>query len=207
VDVPGVRDSLFGTTDELSFLNTAESWFFRKEFISLVDGLSSDFFINWLWEWVYGLVIVWMILLGLDCLMANTFGPSVKGGSPSAISLNSDVVYTTADSEETFFSPMVTPGVADIPIFLAIFISAISYNFDNVVDKLGASLVAIDTSSVLMKIWKSINTASDGTSLDDFLHHVFLAENVSIFISVVNIVRVRDEASIARGAVSALLHW
>jgi len=138
--------------------------------------------------------------------MANTFGPSVKGGSPSAILLYCYVVDTTAKSEETFFSPVVTPGIADIPIFLAIFISTIAHDFDNMVDVQRAGLVTINTSSISMKIWKGINTTSDGTSLNNFLDHIFLTGNVSEFISVVNIVGIRNETSFARSAVSALLH-
>ena len=122
-----MRDSLFGTANELSFLNTAASWDLGQEFFGLIDGLSSGFFISGLGEGVYGLVIAFVILLGLSGLMANTLGPSVEGGSPRAVSFNGDVVDATTDFEETCFSPVVTPGVTDGPIFVAIFINAISH--------------------------------------------------------------------------------
>ena len=61
--------------------------------------------------------VSWIVLLSISGLMHNVFGPGVLWSSPGAVRLNSNVVDTSNDSNETIFSVVSSPGVSDGPVF------------------------------------------------------------------------------------------
>jgi hypothetical protein len=67
-----------------------------------------------------------------------------------------------------------------------------------------SGLILEDTSSVILKSIGNGNTASNGSSLINFLHHSFFSRDVSILISVVDVIFIGGEAGLSRHAVLAL---
>jgi len=70
-----------------------------------------------------------------------------------------------------------------------------------------ASVVAVNTTCVVIKALRNGYAASNGSSLVDLLHHVVLAADQSVLIDSVDAVLVRDEAGLSRVAITAYLHW
>lgn len=66
--------------------------------------------------------------------------------------------------------------------------------------------VLVDSSSVVFKGLRYRDTAGDGASLVDLLHHVLLTLDGSELVDSVLVVGVRDEARLVGVAVSALLN-
>ena len=69
-----------------------------------------------------------------------------------------------------------------------------------------ARVITIDTTSVVIERLWHCNTASNWTSLIDFLHHVVLTVDKVVFIDTVDAVLVRNKASFSWVAVTAYLH-
>jgi len=70
---------------------------------------SRGWIINWLGEWIDSLVVLWVRFLGLSGSVPDLFSPGVNWSGPVAIALNSNIVCTSANSEETLFTPVRTP--------------------------------------------------------------------------------------------------
>ena len=124
-------------------------------------------------EWIDSLVIVWVIFLLISCDMPNWFGPGVLGGGPSAICLNCDSIDSTADAEETIFTPVLTPRVPDKPVFLTtILIHAISDD-RNLMDNVKVMYdVTEDSTGVVFEGLGNRYSTGNRASLINFLHHV-----------------------------------
>ena len=172
--VPGVEGVLDGSVSPSGFCGAATS----------VLGGSQEFFnfflFSWrvfgLWEWIDSLVVVRVVLLSLGGDMLLHVGPGVNWGGPSAVRLNGDVVGASADAEETFFSPVMSPGVSDGPVFLTI-LNTVSNDGDIVDDLHVASGIAEDSTSVVLEgLWHG-DTASKGSSLVELVHHVLLSSD------------------------------
>jgi len=71
---------------------------------------------------------------------------------------------------------------------------------------LAASLIEIDSVSVLKKGVGVSNSAGNRSTLENLLHHVFFASNGSVLFNLINVVLVRDVASHAGLAVTAVGH-
>ena len=69
-----------------------------------------------------------------------------------------------------------------------------------------ASVVTVDATGVVIEGLRDGDTTSNGTTLVDFLHHVLLASEVSVFVDTVDKVLIGDEASLTRVTVTALGH-
>lgn len=181
--------------DTAAILSLGEEVF--GDFVVSVEGLR---------EFVDDLVVVGGVLLLISGNVSYTLGPSILGSSPGAGRLDGDVVGSTADAEETTLTPVGTPRVTDSPEFLASLGNTVTNNGD-VVDNIHITgLVTEDTTSVVLELFGDGNTASDGTTLVNFLHHGFFADDGSELLSLVNVVGVGDKASLTRVAVSAVGH-
>ena len=103
VDVPGVRGGLDLTMFEDGLLNTASTggW-------GVLDG-SIDTVVGGLREFVDGGVVERIVLLSVGGLMPDSLGPGVLGGGPSAVSLDGDVVSSSANAEETILTELGSP--------------------------------------------------------------------------------------------------
>jgi len=201
VEVPSVGGEFDLGATEIGNLNTAASLGLGEEVLRDValgcEGLG---------EVVDGVVIEDRVLLSIGGDMSNTLGPGVLGGSPSAVGLDGDVVDTTTDAEETTLTPVGTPGVTDSPELLAFFGDTVADN-GNVVDNgLITRVVTVDTTGVVLERFGHGDTASDGATLVDLLHHGFLTGNGTELLSLVDVVGVGNEAGLTGVAVSAVGH-
>jgi len=100
-DIPRSGGLLDGTVAEGSLGDTASLELVEEGFLG-GDELR-------LRELVNSLIVVGISLLSSSGCVHNTGGPGVLGDSPVAILLNTDVVDTTDDSEETILSPVGAP--------------------------------------------------------------------------------------------------
>lgn len=130
-EVPGVGNVLLLTSNEEGFLNTASTVLgLGEEGIRLgLNNLISLSIVSRLRESVNSLVVKRRVFFGLSSGVSLISSPGVFRSSHSAISLDSDVVFTSADSEETIFSPVGTPRVTDEPVsFFSVSVNTISNN-------------------------------------------------------------------------------
>ena len=197
--VPSVRGGLDLTTFEDGFLDTASTggW-------CVVDG-SINTVVSRLREGIDSGVVQWVVLLGLGGLMPDSLGPGVLGSGPGAVALNGDVVGASADAEETILTPVGAPGVPDQPVWAAILLTVTDDG--DVVDNVQvAGSVAVNSTSVVIKGLGHSDTASDGTSLVDLLHHVLFAIDMTEFINAIDHVLVWHEAGLTWVAVAANVH-
>ena len=197
--VPGVGGVLHVTTLELSPGDTAATGGG-----GLVDG-GVGTVVGVLREGVDGEVVFGVVLLGLGGLMPGLLSPGVLGGGPRAIRLDGNVVGASADAEETFLTPVLTPGVTDEPVRAAILLT-VANNGDVVNNVHVTSVVTVDATGVVIEGLRDGDTASDGSSLDDLLHHVLLADDFIEFVNTVDHVLVGDEAGLTGVAVAANVH-
>lgn len=134
--------------------------------------------------------------------MSDVLSPGILNGGPGAVSLNSKVVDSSHNTEETLLTEVGTPGVSDGPV-LGTILNTETDNRDIVDDVLVTSLVLEDTASVVLKgSWNS-NTAGNWTSLVDLLHHGFLTLDLAVLVGVVDLVVVLVPASVGWRAVLA----
>jgi hypothetical protein len=199
VEIPSVGAELHLTFREGGLLNTATAIcgsLVLRGISAVVSGLR---------ELVDSLVIASVVLLSVSGGVPLSLGPGILGSGPSAIGLDSDVVRASADTEETFLTPVGTPRVSYEPVRLSIFF-AITNNGDIVDNVLVTRLVAVNAASVVLKSLRNGNTAGNGTSLVDFLHHVLLTGDVTEFINSVDEILVWDEACLTWVAVTADVH-
>ena len=150
-------------------------------------------------------VVEGIVLLSIGSLMHFLLGPGVLGGGPGAIGLNVDVVGASADAEETFLAPVFTPRVSDHPELLAILFT-VTNDGDIVNDFHGTSVITVDATGVALERVGNSDTASNGTSLGNFLHHVLLAGDLAELVDTVHEVLVGDEASLTGVTVTADVH-
>ena len=96
--------------------------------------------------------------------------------SPSAVSLDGQVVPVHLDAEETALSPVSSPTVAAHPEFNAVFLAP-SHHSDLVVD-LGEQFgLGENASSVGVELESGVNTAGNGSSGEDLGLHVVSASH------------------------------
>jgi len=203
MELPAARPIDFLTIDEFRLADTAAlpAWqeLFRLEVTSFWVKL-------WLREWIHSCVIVRIVLLLFRSLMPDLVSPGIFGSSPGAARLNSDVVDTLADAEESLLTPLGTPGVTHIPELLAILGLTPSNNGNFVSGVQITRVVAVDAASVIVKrLWHS-NTASNRTALVDFLHHIVFSCDEVVFINTEHSVLIWNEACLPRIAVAADVH-
>lgn len=115
-NIPSMSWVLLFSTFKWSTRNTATTHFVCQKFFSNIGR-------SWSWgnrlrESINCFIVKHGVLLCLSCNMFNWDGPGIFWCSPSTVRLNSDVVDTAADTEETIFSPMSTPWVSDSPKLL-----------------------------------------------------------------------------------------
>lgn len=144
-----------------------------------------------------------LLFISGDVFLAG--GPGVDGGSPSAVSFNGNVVSASDNTDETILTEVFTPGVSNGPVLLAV-LNTVADNGDIVDDVLVTGLILEDTRGIVLESIGDSDTASNGATLVDLLHHSFLTRDLAVLINVIGVVRVRDEASLAGHAVLALEH-
>jgi len=94
------------------------------------------------------------------------------GDSPVASTFDGQVVLAHLDSEETLFTPEVTPRVSTNPVFSSVF-NTPTEDGDDVVNHRNQKSLGEDTASVSFEFISSINTASNGTvGIDGLLHGI-----------------------------------
>jgi len=159
----------------------------------------------WLRELINFLVIARVILFLLSGNVTDTFGPSVDGSSPVAAALNCDIVASTNNTEETIFSPVAAPRVANAPVGNTVLLSpSDNRNFMNSMNI--TSDVVEDAAFVFVEAFGHSDGASKRTSLHELVHHSLFSLNVTILIYTILIVAWRNVASLSRFAVAAHLH-
>lgn len=124
-------------------------------------------------------------MFSLCGLVPNFLCPCILWGGPSAIRLDVDVVGASTDAEESIFTPVSAPRVTDKPVLLASLLS-IADNGDVVHNLQITGSVTEDTTSVVLKSLGHGNTASNRTSLVDFLDHVLLTSYSTEFVDSVH---------------------
>jgi hypothetical protein len=129
-------------------------------------------------------------------------GPGINWSGPSAVTFNSNVVDSSDNSEESLFTPVSSPRVSYGPELDSVFNSK-SNDRDFVYEADISSSVFINTASVVLKGLRYCNSASNRSSLIDFLDHVFFSGNFTEFFDSINVIGVWYEAWIVRVAVLA----
>jgi len=148
------------------------------------------------------LVVVWIILLFLSGDVFHSLSPGINWTGPGALTLDVQVVDSSDESEKSFFSPVGSPRVSDVPVFLTIFFSP-SNNADNMIVLLSASVVDKDSMSVVLESIGDRNHAGNWSSLVNFLHDVSLTRHFVVLVNLVNVVRVWNKAGFTWITVSA----
>ena len=87
-----------------SFLFPEETSWLVRDNITLVGA-----FVNRLWEWIDGLVVLWVIFLIRGSDVPLLISPGVKRRCPLAVALDGEIVHTSADTEEALLSPVSAP--------------------------------------------------------------------------------------------------
>jgi len=158
-------------------------------------------------EGIDGLVIKLRFLFLFSSLMLKWLTPCILRHNPGAVRLNIKVINTTANTEEAIFTPMTAPRVSNSPELLSLLSHTVANDADIVHDFHITGLIAEDTPFVVFFEFEGDSgTASDWTSLVDFLHHGVFAGDGAILFRVVHFVLFGDEAGFAGVAVSALHH-
>ena len=202
--LPCVRSGLGGGVGEIHLRDTAALGVVGEESLSSNStGGRIEFSLR---ERVDSLVVLRVILLILSSLMPHLLSPGILRHGPRAVRLDGDVVFTTADAEETLFAPMGSPGVSNVPELLAVLIDTETDNRDDMSDIQVTSLVTVDTTGVTMEIGRGGDVTGDGTSLVDFLNHSLLTADEVELLNTEHAVLVGDETGLARVTVAANVH-
>lgn len=138
-------------------------------------------------------------------LVPDVLSPSVGGSCPWASALNTEVILSSDQSEVSSLSPVASPGVSDNPIFSSILFTPTS-DWDIVVKFLPSGFIVEDTSGIVDKFSSYRDGTGDGSSLEDFVHHVLLSSNVSEFINAVDFRSLLSPASFLWETVLAFDH-
>ena len=104
---------------------------------------------------------------------------------PEAAGFDREVVLVTNDTEEAVFTPVGTPGVTNNPVLLTVLLTPTN-DRDGVAHGGGSGGILEDAAVVLEELVGDGNTADDGTTGVDFLHHVGGAGNCAELIGVVS---------------------
>ena len=115
--VPSVRRILHLSVLERDFFYTASTVKLRQK-ASFNSGLVIK---DGLRELINRFVIVRVVLLRISCLVPHLLSPGIFGGSPGAVALNGNIVCSSANAEETIFSPVFAPGVPNEPVRFSFF--------------------------------------------------------------------------------------
>ena len=137
--------------------------------------------------------------------MPELVSPGVNWCGPVAVALNSEVVNTSADAEETLLTPVGTPGVSHGPIWLAV-LNTVTNDGHGMYNLHVSGGIAVNAASVIFKRLRNRNSGSNWTTLVDFLHHGLFAFYRAVLIELVDSVLRGYNASLARAAVSAVFH-
>jgi hypothetical protein len=149
------------------------------------------------------------VSFGLDffsssTLISDVVSPGVLRNTPLAFRLNTEVVSTSDNSEETAFTIVRSPGVSNKPVFDTLF-NTVTNDRNSVIESISTSCIIDNTTSVVEEA-SSVNTADNGTSLVDFVDHSLFTINVTEFGNGVNGISGRNGALVSRPAVLALNH-
>mmetsp|Transcript_12625 Transcript_12625/g.21241 ORF Transcript_12625/g.21241 Transcript_12625/m.21241 type:complete len:592 (+) Transcript_12625:45-1820(+) len=144
-----------------------------------------------------------LLLVGGDVLLV--LGPGVLGGGPGAVGLNGDVVDSSDHSDEAVLAEVGAPGVPDGPVLDAVLDSEADHG-DVVDDVEVAGGVLEDAAGVVLEGLGHCDSAGNGASLVDLLHHGLLALDGSVLLDAVHEVLVGHEAGLVGHAVLAHGH-
>jgi len=147
-----------------------------------------------------------IILLLLSGVVDYGDSPGVLRGCPGAVALNHDVVDTSDESEEAALTPASAPRVPNNPVLGSV-LNSKAYNGYIVIDVSLVGGVDEDSSSVVQQSIRNCNTACDGTTLVDLLHHVLFSGHATELVNSIDVVSVWDEARGMRMAVLANGDW
>jgi hypothetical protein len=103
-EVPSMWNILLLTTSECSSLNTTTFFGLWEEVLRNISSFPFR-----LREGVNSVVIKTTVFFMLSSDVLNTFSPSVLRDSVSTLAFDGNVVDTSANSEETSFTPVSTP--------------------------------------------------------------------------------------------------
>jgi len=100
-------------------------------------------------EFIYCLVVAWVVSLFFSSNVLNTLSPGVNRIAPIAAALNGDVVYASDDAEKALFSPMRPPAIFKAPERYSV-LFAITYKFNFVCCIDITCLIIINTTCVVI---------------------------------------------------------
>jgi len=105
--------------------------------------------VNGLREFVYCLIVAWVVGLSFSRNVFNTLSPSVKRSAPIAAALSSDVVRASHDAEKALFSPMRSPAISEAPERYSVFFTpTYKSNFMYCIEI--ACLIIVNTTRVII---------------------------------------------------------
>jgi len=118
--------------------------------------------------------------------------PCINRCGPCAVRFNGNVIDTTNDADKAILTVVSTPRVTNGPVLCAI-LNSVADN-GNVVNNVHiTSCVLINASSITLKRVRYSDTACNGSTLVDFLHHGFFTRYWTKLINIVNSVLIWDE--------------
>jgi len=121
---------------------------FEGSFFSSASFALQEFWFNF-WEFLHEFLVQWIISLLLSGMMSLIIGPCIFWSTPGTIGLDSNVVGTSDNSEETLFSPMGSPGVSDSPVLGTIVSNTESSDWDIMNDIGISSGIVVNTTCVI----------------------------------------------------------
>jgi hypothetical protein len=156
-------------------------------------------------ELILSLVVPGIVLLLFSGRVHLKIGPGIKGSSPIAAWLNSQVVDTTHDSEETLFSPVRAPWVTDVPELNTVFLTEANDRYLVNGMKVTSGIIE-DSTNVVIEFLSDCDRTSERSSLDELVQHGLFTVDMAVLVYFVNVVLFRDEASLARFTIAAHGH-
>lgn len=133
--VPGVGEGLFGDVGERSRLRVVGSVDTGVRDVVVFE--LHGFLFEVVWEEFAGFLDecfdVFTVFHVIFAVVLEAFGPSVVGDGPGAGRLDTESVVASADVEESFLAPEISPGVSGGPEGLII-LNSPTNDFDGMVD-------------------------------------------------------------------------
>jgi hypothetical protein len=157
-------------------------------------------------KWSCSVLVVLFVsgvfLLFLSGCVDLVVSPGVLGDGPCAIWFDGEVINTSDDSDESLLCVVGSPWVSDLPVFDSVLLS-VTNDRDIVNDLLVSCLVFEDASFPGLKFVSDGDSAGNGSSLVDFLHHSLLSGDLPVGVNSVDVIDGCDEAGLVGLAVLA----
>ena len=137
-------------------------------------------------NWFNCFVVIFFFFRFSYNMCGESFAPVLFRFSPYAIIFNSNIVFSSYNSEESFLTPICSPWVSNFPEFLTIFLSP-SNNRNFMIRSYFSCCIFKDTSIIVMKLLSWGDWACNRSSLEYLLHHLGFSLNSSPCFNFINI--------------------